>query len=508
MNKATSKVFHTAKPPEAHEDRNTTVTKPSPLGRKSAIVLGSLLILFVVLQCLLPLRTAIQIGGDEGFELAKATLCLKGYHLYTDIWNDQPPLHTFLLTQILKHVSMSVLGPRLLTSAFALLLLTSVFLICRRLGGLTPAAVATLLLIASPGFLTLGSSCMLEIPALASAVAGLCLFLVVSDKTRPWVAIAAGVLFGVALEIKLVVMILLPLVVLILWQHHRTPTAFLKTILVFAAALGISFVLLDLLIDQGAFLLHFQQTWVSHFASAKSFEYGSPDDHPFEWIILPRNWDTTIPALVGICVLLKQRARKTLLPLAWFGLTFAIFAFHRPWWSYYYVHLAIPLCWCAAIGLDSLCQQVLRSNTRFLAALLGLYCLGAVSWMGGRLYLQIMAVRTSPQTYSSLVLTEIKDFKQFTDFMYADKQIFSFHAGIPLPPTLAVMVLKRLWAGDLTNDKIAAEMSRYKPGLILLANDTRMVPFKVLMDSEYRLVYEDGDCRLFALKSIANKAAR
>src|SRR5205814_889334 len=73
------------------------------LGYRPAIVLVFLLLVFVLIQCLLPLRTAIKIGADEGFELGKATLCLNGYKLYTDIWNDQPPLHTFLITQVLKY---------------------------------------------------------------------------------------------------------------------------------------------------------------------------------------------------------------------------------------------------------------------------------------------------------------------------------------------------------------------------------------------------------------------
>ena len=57
-------------------------------------MVAALLSLFAFLQCWLPLNTAIQIGADEGFELAKATLCLKGFKLYSDVWNDQPPLHT------------------------------------------------------------------------------------------------------------------------------------------------------------------------------------------------------------------------------------------------------------------------------------------------------------------------------------------------------------------------------------------------------------------------------
>lgn len=131
---------------------------------KPAIVLAAFLLLFGGLQFLIPLRTAVQIGAHEGFELAKAMLCLKGYRLYSDVWNDQPPLHTFLITQAVRllanqpvtpslspsdsgrgvspvrlethgrdaRATNSVLGPCLVTVGFAALLLISVFTIIRR----------------------------------------------------------------------------------------------------------------------------------------------------------------------------------------------------------------------------------------------------------------------------------------------------------------------------------------------------------------------------------------
>lgn len=495
----------TAKPRPAPIKRpeNAVVTVSSQFNRQAAMALGVLLIAFVALQCFLPLKTAIQVGADEGFELAKATLCLKGFHLYTDVWNDQPPLHTFLTTQILKHVSASILGPRLVTTAFTLLLLASVFLIGLRVNGLMVATVTTAFLIASPGFLTLGSSCMLEIPALGPAVAALCLLL--WGGRRAWAVPLAGMVFGVSLETKLITLILLPLVALILWSEYRDYINVLRLLLLFGFGLVLSFVALDLLIERGAFLLHLQQTWVSHFAPAKSFEYGSADDHPFDWIILLRNWDTTLPAIAGVVFLLRQ-PRKSLLPLAWLGLMLVIFTIHRPWWSYYYVHLAIPLCWCAAIGIAAVRQQTNSSKSRVWAALFAFFVYWAPLWMGARVYLQVVAIRNSPQTYTSPVLTEIQRFKPFTSWMYADERIYSFHAGIPLPPSLGVVMLKRLWSGEMTNERINAEMTAYKPGLILLANDTRVVPFKELMDAEYRLVYQDGDQRLYALKEIARKA--
>ena len=126
------------------------------------------------------------------------------------MWNDQPPLHTFLITQVLRHVSPSITGPRLVTTAFTVRLLISVIGIVRRVSGLISATLATGLLLGSPGFLELSSSCMLEIPALAAAVTGLCLLVVGPGRGRPGedrrdagttlvAAMGAGLLFGVAL---------------------------------------------------------------------------------------------------------------------------------------------------------------------------------------------------------------------------------------------------------------------------------------------------------------------
>jgi len=74
----------------------------SRFGPKASGVLGLILTAFVTLQCFLPLGTAIKIGADEDFDLSKPTSCLNRYELYKEIWDDQPPLYRFLITQILK----------------------------------------------------------------------------------------------------------------------------------------------------------------------------------------------------------------------------------------------------------------------------------------------------------------------------------------------------------------------------------------------------------------------
>jgi hypothetical protein len=279
-------------------------------------------------------------------------------------------------------------------------------------------------------------------------------------------------------------------------------------LLLLAASVAASFVVTDYLIDGSAYLQHFHQSWASHFGIAKSMEYDSPNAHPFDWSILFKNWDTTIPAVMGIIFLVRRmrHAPNAILPLAWLFLTLIVFAIHKPWWSYYYVHNAIPLCWCAAIGIAEVLQTIQQRKSAVGWALLGVYGICAAGWMGARVYLQIDSIRNSPQTDSSLVLKQIERLKPFTKFFYAEEPIYSFHAGIPMPPDLAVVPLKRLWAGQMTNARIAAEMTEVKPEIILLKGTTADTPFNDLLAAEYRPVYEDAEHRLYARKSVAKQA--
>ncbi|HWY78407.1 MAG TPA: hypothetical protein VN281_22525 [Verrucomicrobiae bacterium] len=279
----------------------------------------------------------------------------------------------------------------------------------------------------------------------------------------------------------------------------------MKALLLLGLSAGVSFAIIDIFVDRGAFLTHFGQTWVSHFAKAKSLEYGSPQDHPFEWIVLLRNWDVTVPALLGVAFALRQ-VRKgfvALLPIAWLGLMFCIFTIHRPWWSYYYVHMAIPLCWCAAIGLIEVWNR-LNSWGRWRMLPIA-PCVVLIGWMSARVYLEIRSVRESARIYSSPVIGLMKRFKPFTQWLYTEEPVYSFHCGIPLPPDLGVVMLKRFWSGEMTNDKINAELMAVEPGMILLSTDTNLRPYSALIAAQYRMVYQDPAHRLYVHNSIADK---
>jgi hypothetical protein len=505
-------------------------THPKAALKKPGLVLAAILAAFLLLQSCLPLSTTIKIGADEGFELAKATLCVNGYHLYTQIWNDQPPLHTFLVTQILQHVSTSVLAPRLLTVAFSVLLLAAVFVAALRVHGLGVAAFATAWVAASPGFLELSCSVMQEIPALAPALAALAILLTGSGGKSRVPEAAAGVLLAIALQMKLIEIIYLPLAGLILFLGHRPaavretprrtrgqsaggpgPTGagvkqFAGPAFVFAVALAATFGLLSLLLGRD-FWLHFQQSWAAHFAPPLTLEYGSPSEHAFDWSVLLKNWDTTPFALAGVvfCVHRRRQTPLGLVPVVWLILTLAIFGYHKPWWAYYYVHNAVPLCWCGAVGFVGIYGFVKRRSAGGRALFFALAA-GASIWMGCRLYLEVTGIRHSPQIPSSLVLQKIQRLKPFTQFIYTDEPVYSFHSGIPLPPELGVVSLKRYWSGSLTDDRLAEVMAGTRPGLVLWRTGTTALPFDDLLHAEYRLIYEDSERRLYARAEVLQRA--
>ena len=196
-----------------------------------------------------------------------------------------------------------------------------------------------------------------------------------------------------------------------------------------------------------------------------------------------KNWDQTLPALVWICLLARRenRVKAALLPLTWLVLTLVVFTTHKPWWAAYYVHNCVPLCWCAALAVTALWRDSSWRRNRVAFVALVLYAACALPWMAARLYLQAAKIRNSQPTYTCLALKEIARLKPFTSFIFAEQPTYSFHARIPLPPKLAVLSLKRLWSGDITNECITAKLQAVKPGVILVGNSSRLLPFENLL---------------------------
>jgi hypothetical protein len=477
--------------------------------RSASLVLVSILAALGLVYCLLPLASVIKIGTDEDFALSKALLSLKGFKMYIDYWNDQPPLHTFFLKFIFAHISYSVLAARLLTVASAFAFLSAVFFLILRCNGLVTAAVSTVLLVTSPGFLELSSSAMVEIPALAPVMIAICIVYTAPGK-RQLTDILAGLIFAVALATKLIGALYLPLIAVGFWlrtsESPRATRDWVVSGLRFSAALAIGFIAINLLTGE-AFGAQFAQSRASHFSEVRSYEYGSPADHPFQWIVLLRHWDTTVPAAAGLFLLIRRHPfREWALPCCWLALTFAVFTTFKPYWTYYYAHLAVPLSWLAAVAISQTWTFARNVKRPSAYGIIGTYALCASAWIGGRVYLQVRDIRGKPRTEASPVIREIEHYKPYASSIWATEPVYAFHVNMLIPPRLATLSLKRFWSGDMTNAQLAERMRTLHPEIVLLTNDGKDPPFQALLETDYRLVYRDSEHRLYVLPSVVERA--
>src|SRR5438034_182075 len=84
------------------------------------------------LCCLAPLRTAFELNVCEGWEMMKGFLFSLGYAPSKEMWNDQPPLHTFFLGILFRILGPTAYVARLLQVAFATLLVWSLYKVVQK----------------------------------------------------------------------------------------------------------------------------------------------------------------------------------------------------------------------------------------------------------------------------------------------------------------------------------------------------------------------------------------
>ena len=180
-----------------------------------------LIVSIVGLLCFLgDWRNAYELQLDEGLNLIKAVLVAKGHQLYHEIWSDQPPLLTYILTLVHKGFPFSIAAARTSILIFSLLLATSLFRVVLRFEGLFAAWSSVLLLVLGRMYLELSVSIMVGLPAIALAM--LAIDLVTRRKGKGRVLpLLAGMLFGAALLTKLFVMIILPAVMAAFWLTEK-----------------------------------------------------------------------------------------------------------------------------------------------------------------------------------------------------------------------------------------------------------------------------------------------
>ena len=484
--------------------------------KRSTVFLESLAVVAVIvtIYSLLPLASTLQFGGDEGYNLITALLMTKGYVLYDQIWQDQPPLPVLILKWAFKLFGPSVFIARLIAAGFGLLLFTTFFQLVRQRTDRITAYIAVFFLLAAPIVLELSISVMPEVPAFAVGLSSVFLLFQWRDKLERGWLIASGMVMGIAFGIKLTPALLVPALVveIILGIQQAKPKSWIKSgmiaLLLWIACAGLVFAAITFIWGRGSG----QMSWKSHFAEQSVPGFPRPEDLALTSTVFLSHWEGFVTTICGlILIAVRRRWRDFAFPIVLLTTMLLVHEFHHPWWLYYYLHFAIPIAWLGSFpvseGIALLVRPAERKERKGLKPrvqkLLWLSLLAAVPlvWTAKRLKVEVTSLQNRQKTDSDPIIAKMREHAPATRWVYVqfDNEIYAFQSHLLMPPELAMVSMKRFWSGQISTEEIIATCCRYQPGQILLHQNTVTAEWMSFL-TDYELVYQDKTFNLYTRK--------
>ncbi len=444
----------------------------------------STILLFIILVISIrfePITQTFQFDYDEGFNLMKAFLYSKGFSLYSQIWNDQPPLFTVILSNWLKLFGDSIFTARLLTLLFSAVLIWCFYQIIFLELGKFAALVGAILLFTSWLYIRLSISVMIGIPSLALAMLSIYLLKIYKHKSNNlYLTLSAGCL-ALSLQTKLFTVFLIPLILFDLLASDNKLKGIQKNRIVSFKHIGLWLIVLGSVYSLfGVLYQQFdnqEQLILTHLKQPQNLEVENFHNLKYLGYMIHQDYDYIFLAFIGIWAIVSQKNKDGLLPFSWLVTSTLILLNHQPLWYHYYPLLAIPICWLAAYGVALLYNLFSRSLHKDLQTINIKKILIPFSLI---VILISLIIMTPPNPRGSVpknleLMKMVEKYKYFTNWVFTDNPMYAFYNDLIVPPEIAVMSYKRINSGDLTFAKMLAILKKYRPEQIILTRWTTQI---------------------------------
>jgi len=488
---------------------HSTVVSIWRIVEKSGLLIP--LAFFIFMRWVAPFLSPRDFDYDEGVNLMKALLHAKGYALYTEIWSDQPPLLTVLLSQVIHWFGASVVASRVLIVLFSGLLLWSFYQTVRASVSAPAALVATVFLVLSERYIRLSSSVMVGLPALALAMSSIYLLVLAREQWRWWLIVASGFVMALSMQTKLFTAMMIPVMIgytfLAEYDQREPGRSFGRSFGKCALWLG---TLTTVFLAMG-FLFHslnVKQLIEPHFSSQIRMAYADQSNFPFIGQVIMRHLVYLPVAGAGVVWMIRRRKWILFLPLGWLAVTMLFFVYQKPLWYHYVTLLTIPLAWLGAFGVEAWIVALGRSDeVGGFGGLLGLrrtvLVLSALAIgvamvyypmpLGVRIYDENFGLR--PYYYSSQTVDVLrKDARSKPVWVFTDRPFYAFQAGLLVPPPIAALTHKRIESGAITDDTLLDVLRTYRPAYVVLERFTSLYSqsFMEAVRQQYEQVFNFG----------------
>lgn len=432
-----------------------------------------------------------------------------GYErMYGVFWNDQPPFHTALLKLLFQCLGTEAAHGRMLSLLFASVLVWLVFDLGWIWAGPMGAICGTISLICSPDFLLLSVATMIGLPAYALGMLSLRVLMQASGGPR-WMLLSGGI-FGLALQTKLTAIVLLPPVLLhFVFRQSAKQYQVWKHCVAWTAGMFLGLTLV--------WLFYPMESWrdlvTNHFDREVKDAFANSKDYLTLNGMLVSQPRASLLVLAGLgCLLLKWR-RHFVFSLAMLTAAYVAHVIHKPFWHYYYLHVAVPMALITGIGVGILWNAVRQFNpdssrreqtVGAIAVLVfsSLACL-TVKEIPQRIRYEHRFAGIPERPLEWKIVSLLKSHAAQTKWVYTDRATFAFYANVMIPPELAVVPLKRILAGRITDQEVVNYLYHYKPEQIVLQR-----PFLYNHNTDeflkrfYVQVLQDGSLRYYVLRRL------
>lgn len=439
-----------------------------------------------LLCCLGSWWRSYNLQSDEGLNLEKAALVANGYHLYQEIWSDQPPLLTYTLAFVHHIFPFSAAAARATILIFSIILATSLFRVVLRLEGPLAAWSSALFLISSELFLKLSVSVMIGLPAVALAMLAIDFATI---KKKRWVnvlTISAGVLFAAAMLTKMFTAIVLPAILAALWfMQKREGKLFTRgfAIRLFWFLCGMAIIGAIFLKIFGRF--PFDQLVDTHVSAKAVVGYNDVGGIKTLYRLLLKKAPLAFWFAIVSCFSALYRRRlgsSFLIPAVWFIFGIFILATHRPLWQHQVLILIPPLSWIGGIGCNTLLgkdgiQKFFnwmrrKFDRRLFFASAIFFVAVVVVVLAHPLSITMKHVqryfKDSPKVHEQMVRLHASILSNGTEMLITDRPILAYQEHLLVPPKLAVWSEKRVKTGRLTENEILEQVAAYPDAPVLL----------------------------------------
>jgi len=412
-----------------------------------------------------------EFNPDEGVNLQKAALIANNFSLYSEIWSDQPPVFTYVLSFVQRIAPFSVIAARAAVLLFSAILVVSLFRIVLRFEGRTAAWASVFVLVSGMLFLTLSVTVMIGLPAIAFAIVAIDIVTGGSGRSVHLQAIIGGIVFALALCTKLFVLPVLPVVLIATWiaaRHSENSNPSIRRNIEIVALLMVSAGLSVLGIGLATGMFQPDQLIEPHSAARNIAKFTVIGGVSALFSFLDSH--STIALYFGTIglffVFIRWNASR-LMPIIWLVVAILILSKHRPLWFHQTLLVVIPLCWIGGIAIAAMIRtapQVVRfieqrpisdNQSRIISAgaIIGLLSFG-IGFAWDNLSGTRARFMKEPSIVEQQATERLSLFLNNTEKIVTDKPIDAYRQARLVPPELAVWTSKRRAVGSITDDEV------------------------------------------------------